>query len=79
MVRHSKATHADMKITFATSNIELEVIDNGKGFIVPKSPTDFAPSGHFGLLGVHERAELIGAKLEIESALGGGTRLKVHL
>jgi len=79
VVRHSKATHADLKITFASSVITLDVIDNGNGFVVPKSPTDFAPSGHFGLLGVHERADLIGAKLEIESALGGGTRLKVRL
>lgn len=79
VVRHSKATHVNLKVTFDTSNIELEVIDNGNGFIVPKSPTDFAPSGHFGLLGVHERADLIGAHLEIESALSRGTRLSVTL
>lgn len=79
VVRHSKATHADLKITYDSLAIQLEVIDNGNGFVVPKSPTDFAPSGHFGLLGVYERADLISARLEIESALGGGTRLKVIL
>jgi len=46
---------------------------------MPKSPTDFAPSGHFGLLGIRERADLIGARLEVESAPGKGTRLKVRL
>ena len=40
--------------------------DNGIGFDKPKSPTDFAPNGHFGLLGIHERVDLIGARLEIE-------------
>jgi len=79
VVRHAQATHADLKITFDSSHIELEVADNGNGFVVPKSPTDFAPSGHFGLLGVHERADLICARLEIESALGKGTSIRVRL
>jgi signal transduction histidine kinase len=79
VVKHSKATHADLKISFTTAEINMEVSDNGHGFLVPKSPTEFAPSGHFGLLGVHERADLISARLEIESALGKGTSLKVRL
>ncbi len=79
VVKHSKATHADLKIAFETSEIKMEVSDNGNGFMVPKSPTEFAPNGHFGLMGVHERADLIGARLEIESAMGKGTSLKVVL
>ena len=79
VVKHSKATHADLTIGFDTSEISLVVTDNGNGFIAPNSPTEFAPNGHFGLLGIHERADLIGAKLEIESALGKGTRLNVVL
>lgn len=79
VVKHSKATHADLKIAFDSSGINMEVIDNGNGFVVPDSPTEFAPNGHFGLLGVYERADLIGARLEIESALGKGTRLKLAL
>ncbi len=78
-VKHSKAARAELKITFRDSEIEMEVSDNGNGFIVPGSPTEFAPNGHFGLLGVHERADLIGARLEVESALGKGTRLRVRL
>jgi signal transduction histidine kinase len=79
VVKHSRATHADLNITFETSEIKMQVNDNGSGFTLPKSPTEFAPNGHFGLMGVHERADLIGARLEIESALGKGTRLKVVL
>ena len=79
VVKHSKATRADLTITFEDSEIQMEVSDNGNGFIVPNSPTELAPNGHFGLLGVHERADLIGARLEIESALGKGTKLKVRL
>lgn len=79
VVKHSNATHADVKVTFDPVEISIEVSDNGNGFNVPKSPTEFAPSGHFGLLGVHERADLLGARLEIESAPGHGTHFKVRL
>lgn len=79
VVRHAKASRATLKISFDEKEVGLEVYDNGIGFQMPKSPTDFAPSGHFGLLGMRERAELIGARLEVGSAPGKGTRLKVHL
>ncbi len=79
VVRHSQAKRADVRISFEPKGIELEVSDNGVGFDMPKSPTDFAASGHFGLLGIRERAELIGARLEVESALGRGSMLKVRL
>lgn len=78
VVHHAKAERATLNIAFE-GEIKLEVTDDGIGFSVPNSPTDFAPSGHFGLLGVHERADLIGARLEIESTLGKGTRLTVML
>ncbi|MCG3141689.1 MAG: hypothetical protein HDKAJFGB_03005 [Anaerolineae bacterium] len=79
VAKHSKATHADLTIGFDNSEISLVVTDNGNGFIAPNSPTEFAPNGHFGLLGIHERADLIGARLDIESTMGKGTRLKVRL
>ncbi len=79
VVKHSKAARADLKIVFEPSKVQMEISDNGNGFAVPSSPTEFAPNGHFGLLGMHERADLIGARLEIESALGKGTRLKLVL
>ena len=79
VVRHSQAKRADLHISFGEKEIKLEVSDNGIGFDMPKSPTDFAPSGHFGLLGIRERADLIGARLEVESAPGKGTRLRVRL
>jgi signal transduction histidine kinase len=79
VAKHSKATHTDLKIAFATSEIQIEVSAKGNGFNVPNSLTEFAPNGHFGLFGAHERADLISVRLEIESAFGNGTRLKVRL
>jgi signal transduction histidine kinase len=78
VLRHANAKHATLAIRF-DKEVSLEVTDDGVGFTVPKSPTDFAPSGHFGLLGIRERADLIGARLEVKSEQGRGTRLSVRL
>jgi signal transduction histidine kinase len=79
VVRHAQATQALLQIEFGDDEIKLEVRDDGIGFQMPKSPTDFAPSGHFGLLGMRERADLIGGRLEVQSETGRGTRLSVRL
>ena len=78
VVRHASAKHATVSIRFE-KEVSLEVKDDGIGFVVPKSPTDLAPSGHLGLLGIRERADLIGAKLEVQRDAGKGTRLSVRL
>lgn len=79
VVKHSRASRADLSIRYTDSETTVVITDNGSGFVTPASSTEFAPNGHFGLLGIHERADLIGAKLEIESALGKGTRLRLAL
>jgi signal transduction histidine kinase len=79
VVKHSQATTAGLQITFDENETTLQVTDNGNGFDIPKSPTDFASNGHFGLLGIHERVDLIGARLELESVPDKGTRLTVRL
>ncbi|OGO11189.1 MAG: hypothetical protein A2032_05050 [Chloroflexi bacterium RBG_19FT_COMBO_49_13] len=79
IIRHAQASHAVLSITFTSESVTIQVNDDGEGFEVPKNPADFAPSGHYGLLGMHERAELIGAILEIRSSPGQGTSLLIHL
>ena len=79
VTRHSQATQATLTIRFAAQAVAMQVTDNGKGFDVPKNPSEFAPSGHYGLLGLYERADLIGAALEIQSTNGKGTQLKVTM
>jgi len=79
VVRHAKASSATLDIGFSEKEIKLEISDDGVGFVVPASPTDFAPSGHFGLLGMRERSELIGGKFEVKSEAGVGTQLSVRL
>ncbi len=77
--KHAGAKNVSVAIRYTPEAAVLEVVDDGKGFQVPKSPAEFAPSGHFGLLGLHERAELIGARLNISSSPDAGTRVTVTL
>ncbi len=78
VVRHAQAKHASVQIAFE-KGVKLQVEDDGVGFHVPNSPTEFAPRGHFGLLGMRERADLIGARLEVHSEPRRGTCLVVRL
>jgi len=79
VARHAQASSATLHISFSPQDVTLRVSDNGKGFTIPKSPSEFAFAGHFGLLGLHERADLIGAALQIQSAPGKGTQVTVRL
>jgi len=79
ITRHAEAAQAKLSIVFEKDTIKLSVVDNGLGFNLPDSPAAFAPCGHFGLLGLHERAEMIGAKLLIQSEPGAGTQVTIRL
>lgn len=75
--RHASASLINMSLVHQEHQIILAVADNGTGFVVPESPSDLAPEGHYGLLGIYERAELMGAQFEIHSEPGNGVELKV--
>jgi signal transduction histidine kinase len=77
--RHSQAAHIVLSITFSPEKVTLVVSDDGRGFAVPDNPAEFVSEGHFGLLGMHERVELIGGLLEIHSEPGRGTRVTVSV
>ncbi len=79
VIRHSEATHASLEVVYGEQGLQITVKDDGVGFVVPATPTEFARRGHFGLLGMRERAELIGARLEVRSQSGAGTQLSVSM
>jgi len=77
VVHHARAERAGIELHFEPDFLQLSISDDGIGFDVPENPAEFAPGGHFGLLGIYERAEMINARLEIESSPGEGTRLTI--
>ncbi len=66
IARHAQATHVKVVFIIQNKNLQLEVRDNGKGFDVNQKT-----SGHYGLIGMHERARLTGGALAIESGSNG--------
>lgn len=79
VVRHAAASSAVVRLAFEPRTVILTVRDDGRGFVVPESPAEMAPQGHFGLLGMHERAELIGAAFNLRSEPGAGTHVTVEV
>jgi len=77
VVKHSQASHIDLQIIYGQDIVNLSIKDNGKGFDVPESPANFAPLGHYGMLGMFERAEMISAKLQISSKPAEGSQVVV--
>jgi signal transduction histidine kinase len=53
--------------------VRLKVVDNGRGF--PVDPDLRSYAGHWGLLGIRERADRVGGTLTIRSAVGVGTTI----
>ncbi|MBP7691289.1 MAG: HAMP domain-containing protein [Anaerolineales bacterium] len=78
-LRHAQAARVQVEIRCAPAEFELSLQDNGRGFAVPDRLSDLTTAGHYGLLGMRERAELIGAQLELRSTPGAGTRLTLRL
>ncbi|WP_421836763.1 sensor histidine kinase [Novosphingobium sp.] len=73
---HSEATRVDIGVVFSRLHFSAFVRDNGKGirrdFVSPRGRP-----GHFGLLGMYERARAMKARLRIESAEGFGTEIRL--
>ena len=76
--RHARATHVAVTLSLDEGGVRLEVADDGMGFALPPG-LDLAASGHLGLLGMRERAESLGGRLEIQSSPGRGTTAIVSI
>jgi signal transduction histidine kinase len=79
VAQHAKAAHVWLEVHFEADQLVLSIRDDGKGFETPDLPDSLAEQGHFGLVGVRERAFLYGGHLAIRSALGQGTLVTVQL
>jgi signal transduction histidine kinase len=80
VVRHARATKIDIQVDYSEDNIYLRVEDNGEGFntdeVMKKKPGK--PTA-WGLLGMAERALLVGGTCNIFSHPGKGTLIEVNV
>jgi len=77
--RHAHATQVSVQLEFTEAMVILTVQDNGTGFIVDQLLGVNPERRAWGLLGMQERAGLVGGKFKIESEPGRGTKLMVQV
>jgi signal transduction histidine kinase len=71
--RHSGAQHIEVDVRYSEQLLRLQIRDDGVG--INPEILEGGRSNHYGLVGIRERAQKIGAKLEIWSAAGTGTEV----
>ena len=76
VAKHAAATNVEVILERRGNSVLLVVEDNGRGF---ETDTADSPGHGFGLVGMRERATLVGAVLEIESSPGMGTAVFVRM
>ena len=73
VVKHARATNAQLTFTVGEDVARLEIADNGIGFDTFEHPLGADEMGGYGLLSMAERAEIVGGRLNIRSRPGTGT------
>lgn len=74
--RHARAAAVEVALLAGAEAATLTVADDGVGFVL--CPERLARDGHYGVVGMHERAALAGACLRIDTAPGSGTRVEAR-
>ena len=78
--RHSGTNKARVRLLFTEAAFSAIVVDDGQGFDMEQAEKERAEGeGHFGMVGMKERASIIGAELSIVSSKGKGTRVHLRL
>jgi len=74
-VKHARATKVEVHLDYSSDEVRLRIRDDGCGFN-PHGP-DASKAGHFGLVGIRERAKSITGNLSLKSHPGQGTEILV--
>ena len=76
-IHHGRATRIRVDLRHESGRVRLRVSDNGCGFDVPSALSDVA--GHYGVVGMRERAARLGGALVLTSTPQRGTLVDVHV
>lgn len=76
---HSGASQVDIKLVAVAGSVEAEIRDDGCGFELDSTYSRAVTDGHLGLVGMHERVQMLGGSTQIESRPGGPTIIMVRL
>lgn len=78
-LQHAQAAHITVSVGCEANILTLLISDDGVGFAFPEKPDTFTRAGHFGLIGMQERVNQLGGKLQVRTAPGQGTQIVVRL
>jgi len=76
--RHAHARKVSITIAYGAEALVLRIIDDGTG-IAPEIVAQGGVAGHFGLVGMRERAGKISGQLTITTVAAGGTQVEVKV
>jgi signal transduction histidine kinase len=76
--RHAHAQSVSVRLAAEHGEVVLTVSDDGTGFRLEELPF-FARAGHYGLVGLHERAQRVGGTVTVVSEPGSGTTVTIRL
>src|SRR5262249_31319735 len=75
--RHSRASQVEAVIQYEEEGLHVAIRDNGIG--IDSAILEAGRSGHFGLSGMRERAERLGAEFDVSSAVNSGTEIQIFI
>jgi signal transduction histidine kinase len=75
VVKHAGAAHALIRLVVRADTAILTVSDDGQGFHHGRPE----PNGRYGLVGIRERAGLLGGEVTVHSTIGDGTTVRVEV
>jgi signal transduction histidine kinase len=78
IAKHAQATRATVRLEIRPVRVIVAIEDNGRGFDPDSVLQRDQPAG-WGLMGIQERALLLGGECELDSAPGSGTRIRVSV
>jgi signal transduction histidine kinase len=78
-IQHADASEIAARLTQYPDRLRLTVTDDGRGIPGGVEPARFVAQGHFGLAGMRERAAMIGARLDVQTATDYGTVVILEL
>lgn len=78
VAKHADATQVVVRLTEYGDTVVVEIADDGAGFDTASTPSE-TDIVRYGLAGIRERAELIGAELDLESWPGRGTAVRLTI
>ena len=76
-LRHAEPSRVEVRVAFEHGRVRAEVRDDGRGFARPINMAELQRGGGLGVVGMRERAAEIGGRLEMETAPGSGTTVRV--